>query len=111
MDIGDANTLSLWLGNSKRDGGKKQKDFLLSPFEEVQDGLIQNRGVWEPGLARLFTVAGSSRFRSFPEGSTLSLPVQFAGMAEWLKALAGKLVTVSSITGTHVVARSTDLHK
>jgi hypothetical protein len=25
--------------------GKKQKDFLLSPFEQIQDGLIQNRGV------------------------------------------------------------------
>lgn len=50
---------------------KEQKDFLLSPLEQIQDGLIQNRGVCEPGLARLFTVARSSRFRLSPEGSTL----------------------------------------
>jgi hypothetical protein len=32
-------------------------------------------------------------------------------MAEWVKALAGKLETVSSITGTHVVVWRTDFHK
>lgn len=32
-------------------------------------------------------------------------------MTEWVKALAGKLDTVSSIAGTDVVAGRTDFHK